>query len=44
MAMKGVPFPEIARLLGHKDSRVTERIYAKHTPEYLRRAVDALSA
>jgi integrase len=44
MAMKGVPISEIARLLGHSDSRLTERVYAKHTPDYLRRAVDALSA
>jgi integrase len=44
MAMAGVPMIEIARLLGHADSRTTERVYAKHTPDYLRRAVDALSA
>jgi integrase len=44
MAMKGVPIEQIARLLGHGDSRITERVYAKHTPEYLRRAIDALSA
>ena len=44
MAMKGIPMPEIARVLGHRDSRITERVYAKHTPEYLRRAIDALSA
>ena len=44
MAIKGVPMAEIARLLGHGDSRITERVYAKHGPEYLRRAIDALSA
>ena len=44
MALKGVPIAEIARLLGHGDSRITERVYAKHTPDYLRRAIDALSA
>jgi integrase len=44
MAMAGVPIAEIARLLGHADSTTTERVYAKHTPEYLRRAIDALSA
>jgi integrase len=44
MAMKGVPIAEISRLLGHGDSRITERVYAKHTPDYLRRAIDALSA
>ena len=35
---------EIARVLGHSDSRVTERVYAKHSPDFLRRAIDALSA
>jgi integrase len=44
MAMAGVPMAVIARLLGHTDSRTTERVYAKHTPDYLRRAVAALSA
>jgi integrase len=44
MVMRGVPIEEVARLLGHRDSRTTERVYAKHSPEYLRRAVDALSA
>lgn len=44
MAMKGVPIAEIARLLGHRDFHITERVYAKHTPDYLRRAIDALSA
>jgi integrase len=44
MAMRGVPIAEIARLLGHSDSRITERVYAKHSPDYLRRAIDALSA
>lgn len=43
MAMKGVPIEEIARLLGHSDPRVTWRTYAKHTPDYLRNAVAALS-
>jgi integrase len=44
MTMRGVPFSEIARLLGHRDSRITERVYAKHSPDYLRRAIEALSA
>jgi len=43
MAMKNVPMEQIARLLGHADSRVTERVYAKHTPDYLRGAIQALS-
>jgi integrase len=44
MAMAGVPMREIAMLLGHRDSRITEQVYAKHSPDYLRRAIDALSA
>lgn len=44
MAIASVPMVEIARLLGHADSRTTERVYAKHTPDYLRRAIEALSA
>jgi integrase len=44
MAIKGVAIAEIARLLGHRDSRTTERIYLKYTPDYLRRAIGALSA
>jgi len=42
LAQKGVPFPVIARYLGHKDSRVTERIYAHHAPDYLKAATDAI--
>jgi integrase len=33
---------EIAAVLGHRDSRTTERVYAKYSPEYLQRAVRAL--
>lgn len=43
MTMKGVPFPVIARFLGHSDSRMTEAVYAHHAPDYLeaaRRALD----
>jgi integrase len=38
MAMAGVPMFEISRMLGHSDTRVTERVYAKLSPEHLRRA------
>lgn len=41
MVQKGVPFPKVARYLGHKDSRTTERVYAHHAPDYLREAADA---
>lgn len=33
---------EIAAVLGHSDSRVTEKHYAKYSPTYLQRAVRAL--
>lgn len=44
LAQKGVPFPVIARYLGHRDSRTTERVYAHRDPKYLeaaRRAIDS---
>ena len=43
MAMAGVSMEETERLLGHRDVRVTWRIYAKYSPDYLRGAIDALS-
>ncbi len=43
MAMAGVPMIEIAKFLGHKDSRLTETVYAKHNPDYLRSAARALA-
>lgn len=42
MAMAGIPMSEIAAVLGHSDSRVTEKHYAKYSPTYLQRAVRAL--
>lgn len=42
MAEAGVPMSEIAAVLGHSDSRVTEKVYAKYSPTYLQRAVRAL--
>jgi integrase len=44
MAMDGVPLAEISRYLGHSSEKLTETVYAKHTPEYLRRASDSLTA
>ena len=38
-----VPIIEIAKLLGHKDSRITEKVYAKFGPDYLKKAVSSLS-
>jgi integrase len=42
MAEAGVPMSEIAAVLGHRDSRTTERVYAKYSPDYLQKAVRAL--
>ena len=42
MAEASIPMAEIAAVLGHRDSRTTERIYAKFSPDYLQRAVRAL--
>lgn len=42
MAEAGIPMSEIAAVLGHSDSRVTEKVYAKYSPTYLQRAVRAL--
>ena len=42
MTQAGVPFPEIARYLGHADSRITEKTYAHHSPDYLAGAKRAL--
>ncbi len=42
MAEAGTPMAEIAQYLGHRDSRVTEAIYARFSPDHLRRAADAL--
>jgi integrase len=41
-AERRVPMAEIAQFLGHADSRITERVYARYSPSYLRRAADAL--
>lgn len=43
MAESGVSMPEIAAVLGHQDSRITERVYAKYSPTYLRGAIAALT-
>lgn len=42
MAEAGVPMAEIAQYLGHSDSRITERVYARFSPQHLRRAAGAL--
>jgi integrase len=42
MAEAEVPMSEIASYLGHNDSVITERVYAKYRPSYLRKASGAL--
>lgn len=42
MASRGVPMLEISRYLGHSSVGVTERVYAKLHPDYLKRASEAL--
>jgi integrase len=42
MVMAGVPLAEVARMLGDSEAMV-ERVYGKHSPDYLRRAADALA-
>lgn len=42
MAEAEIPMSEIAQFLGHKDDRITQRVYARYSPSYLRRAASAL--
>jgi integrase len=42
LVMDGVPLAEVARLLGDSEKTV-EKVYGKHAPDYLRRAVNALN-
>lgn len=43
LAQKNVPMPQISRLLGHKSTMITERVYAKYSPEFCRQAVSHLN-
>ena len=42
MAEAEVPMEAIARYLGHTSTATTYRVYAKHSPSYLRKAASAL--
>ncbi|MDG4650079.1 site-specific integrase [Roseibacterium sp. SDUM158017] len=42
MAESGVPMAVIAQYLGHSDSRITESVYARFSPDHLRTAADVL--
>jgi integrase len=44
MAEAGVPIAEIAQYLGHSSESVTFKTYARYSPDYLRRAANALEA
>jgi len=43
MAESGVSMPEIAQYLGHTDPSITFRVYARFSPDYLRKAAGALN-
>lgn len=42
LVMDGVPLAEVARLLGDSEKTV-EKVYGKHAPDYLQRAVKSLN-
>ena len=42
MAGARISMDEIARYLGHRDSRVTTYVYARFSPDYLRGAANVL--
>lgn len=43
MAEAAIPMPQIAQFLGHTDSRITERVYARFSPSFLSNAAAALT-
>jgi integrase len=42
MAEAGTPMSEIAQFLGHSSEAITFRVYARYSPDYLRRAAAVL--
>lgn len=42
MAEGGVPMSEISQYLGHSNTGITERVYARYSPDYLRKAASFL--
>ncbi|TPM36647.1 site-specific integrase [Mesorhizobium sp. B2-3-5] len=42
MAEAGVPIPEISQYLGHSNIAITYRVYARYSPQHLRKAASAL--
>lgn len=39
LAQKNVPMTQISRLLGHRSTAITERVYAKFSPDFCKQAV-----
>jgi len=42
MAEAGVPMPEISQYLSHSNAAITERVYARFSPDHLRKAAQVL--
>jgi integrase len=42
MIEKGIPMGEVSQYLGHSSTSVTEKVYGRFSPGYLRRAAEAL--
>jgi integrase len=42
MAEAGIPIPEIGQYLGHGDLKTTYKIYARFSPDYLKKAASSL--
>jgi integrase len=42
MAKRDVPMQKIAQYLGHTSTKVTERVYARYSPSFMKDAADAL--
>lgn len=42
MAESGVPMEEIGQYLGHSSAEITRRVYARYSPDHLRKAASAL--
>ena len=36
------PMSEIAQFIGHSNTTVTERVYARYSPDYLKKTASAL--
>lgn len=43
MAEAGIPMSEISQYLGHSSTAVTEKVYARYSPDYLGKAAKALN-